>query len=105
MGAESKKVALHLCTQFKEILKQGGFNLRKFFSSSTLLWTLIEGQVMMESKPICCEESYVSLALNYGQSMLAGERKMLGIRWEPTTDKLIMIVEVIAYAASHLEPT
>ena len=60
---------------------------------------------MMDSKPICCEESYVSLALGWAQSVLAKERKVLGICWDPTTDQLIMSVVDVAHAASHLEPT
>ena len=60
---------------------------------------------MMESKPICCEELYVSFALGCGQSVLTGERKVLTVRWDLTTDQLIISLEEVALAAFHLELT
>ena len=60
---------------------------------------------MMESKPICREELYVNLALGCGQSVLTGEKKVLGIRQDPTTDQFIMSVEEATHAASHLDTT
>ena len=43
-GVEEEEQAFQLFTKSKEILKEGGFNLRKFYSNSTLLQMKVDGQ-------------------------------------------------------------
>ena len=105
-GADNEEEAHQLFTKSKELLKEGGFNLRKFCSNSTLLQMKVEGQELLdESIPTCTDETYASSTVGSGQSVRTGERKVLGVRWDLATDQLVMSLEDVAAAASDLEPT
>ncbi len=102
-GADNEEDALQLFTTSKEILKEGGFHLRKFCSNSTLLQMKVECQETLDkSAP---DETYTSTTLGSGQPVRSGERKVLGVRWDLATDQLVMSLEDIASAASDIEPT
>ena len=88
----------------KEILADGGFNLRKFYSNSALLQMKVDNQETPNSEP-SADESYAGDTLGTGQLVKMGERKVLGVRWDPAMDQLILNLEQIASSASRLEPT
>ena len=54
---------------------------------------------------LSADESYAGDTLGTGQLVKMGERKVLGVRWDPAMDQLILNLEQIAYSASRLEPT
>ncbi len=105
-GADNEEEAHQLFTKSKEMLKEGGFHLRKFCSNSTLLQMKVEGQETLDKPaPTCTDETYASSTLGSGQSVRTGENKVLGVRWDLATDQLVMSLEDVASAASDLEPT
>ena len=105
-GTDNEEEAHQLFTRSKEMLKEGGFNLRKFCSNSTLLQMKIDSQeVHDKSVPTQTDETYASSTLGSAQSARTGERKVLGVRWDLATDQLVMSLEDVASAASDLEPT
>ena len=69
----------------KEILKNGGFNLRKFSTNTVMLQTKIDscespGQEEESiSVPIQVQESYANTVLGLAQKVHSGERKVLGV--------------------------
>ena len=103
-GADDKEQALALFSTAKEILADGGFNLRKFYSNSALLQMKVDNQETPNSEP-SADESYAGDTLGTGQLVKMGERKVFGVRWDPAMDQLILNLEQIAYSASRLEPT
>ncbi len=111
-GASDEDQAYALHQASKQLLKEGGFNLRKFCSNSALLQMRVDTEEV-PTKPVGlstehteeAEETYVSSTLGPGQKVHSGERKVLGIRWDITTDQFVMTLEDIASAAAELEPT
>ena len=69
----------------KEILKEGGFNLRKFSTNAVMLQTRIDscespGQgEKTASIPVQLEETYANTVLGLTQKVHSGERKVLGV--------------------------
>ena len=110
-GARDEEQAYTLYETSKKILHRGGFNLRKFCTNSTLLQMKIDrDENCNELTPNVAsteetEETYSSSTLCPGQYTQPGERKVLGIRWDPQTDQLIQSLEDIAGLARTLEPT
>ena len=105
-GAGNEEEAHQLFTEAKEILQQGGFNLRKFCSNSTFLQMKIDGQETPDkSTTTHTEETYASSALGSGPHTGTGERRVLGVCWDLASDQLVMSLEDVASAASDLEPT
>ena len=110
-GASTEDEAFSLYRVAKEILKAGGFNLRKFTTNAAMLQTRIdcceftgEGEEIA-SAPVQVEETYANTVLGLTQKVHSGERKVLGMRWSPATDQLVMDLKEIASAAAALEPT
>ena len=111
-GTSDEDEAYMLYRRSKKLLKEGGFNLRKFCSNSVMLQTRIDSD---EGLPNCrvpstapveeAEESYVGSTLGPRQETHLGEKKVLGIRWDATADQFVMSVEDIASEAAELEPT
>ena len=99
-GADNEEAAYQLFIQAKEILGEGGFNLQKFNSNSTLLQTIIETPLSTSSD--LEEESYASTVL--GSCEHSGE-KILGVRWDLSTDNLIVGLEVVIHTTSQLQST
>ena len=76
--------------------------MRKFCSNSTLLQMTINGQeTLEETTPNCEKELYGSSNLDCGQSALTGERKVLRVCWDLTTDELIMSLEDALCSITH----
>ena len=111
-GASDEDQAYHIYQASKEILKEGGFNLRKFCSNSAMLQMRIDVDEACGQQPASttthteeAEETYISSILGPCQEMHSGERKVLGIWWDIATDQFNMSLEDIASAAAELEPT
>ena len=86
-GAQDELQAEWLYLMSKEILKKGGFNLRKFVTNSDVLQQKIDAhdevQKQQEPSPMVpySEETYSKSTLGIAQSTQAGEQKVLGVRW------------------------
>ena len=120
-GAEDEEQAYQLFTTSREILKDGGFNLRKFQSNSSMLQSRVqqetksqEGQSYTvsseESRSSSCghmvmssEESYSSSVLGTGQEMHSGELKVLGVRWNVSSDQIVLNLDEVASISLTLE--
>ena len=90
----------------KKILKDAGFNLRKFYSSSGTLQAkgspLERPQETLPTEEL--EESYTSSTLGGEQKLHSGEQKVLGMRWNMSADRLLIGFEEIASAVRVLTP-
>lgn len=111
-GASTEGEAFSLYQEAKEILKAGGFNLRKFFTNAVMLQMKIDscespssGEESVAVVPVPVDETYASTVLGPNQKVHSGERKVLGVRWNNSADQLVMDLEEIASAATALEPT
>ncbi len=115
-GADDEEQAFQMFTMSKEILKEAGFNLRKFFSNSAALQArvnpdagvdnpLVDENMKPESAAEELEETYSSSTLGGVQKLCCGEQKVLGIRWNRSTDQLVINLEDIASVAATLSPT
>ena len=110
-GADDEEQVYRLFVRSKEILHGGGggFNLRKFCSNSALLQMRIDHQDSPSNQEDTnhdyTEETYTNSTLGSGQSVGAGERKVLGVHLDLATDQLVMSLDDISIAALKLEPT
>ena len=107
-GAKDEDSAYKLYTESKELLKGGGFNLRKFVTSSGQLQREIdemEGTLKTVSTSSNSETTYAKETLGPSQKPLQGEHKVLGVRWNVTADSLTLDVGDVAAAAQDLTPT
>ena len=107
-GSRDEEQAYTLYETSKKILRRGGINLRKFCTNYTLLQMKIdrdENCNELTQNVASTEETYSSSTLCPGQYTQPGERKVLGIRWDPQTDQLIQSREDIVGLARTLEPT
>ena len=111
-GANDEERAFQLYLMSKKLLKNGGFNLRKFCTNSVMLQTRIDAaevvpseETVLPSSATETEDSYVSSTLSPRQEAQLGERKVLGIRWDIATDHFVMSLQDIATEAVKLEPT
>ncbi len=114
-GAEDEEQAYQMFVTSKEILKKAGFNLRKFYTNSPALQAKVNPADYLEAVPEQppleitpteeLEESYASSTLGGGEKLHSGEQKVLGIRWDTSTDRLLVNLKEIASAASALTPT
>ena len=100
-GANNEEAAYQLFNQAKEILREGGFNLRKFNSNSTLLQTIIG--VPTPASNSLEEESCSHTVCNSREHL--GEKKILGVRWDLSADNLIVSLEEVLHSMSQLRPT
>ena len=110
-GASDEEQAYALYESAKRVMKEGGFNLRKFRTNSTLLQMRIDDEEASTSQPSTSpstaevEETYTSSTLCPTRDTQLGEQKVLGIRWDISTDQLVVSLEDIALLAGKLEPT
>ena len=88
----------------KRIFREGGFNLRKFLTSSRPLQERIDRQESPESSSHH-EPTYSETTLGVFQVPKVGEHKILGVPWNPESDRLIFDVTCIAKLALDLIPT
>ena len=107
-GAEGEEQAYQMFVRSKEILREGGFNLRKFCSNSTPLQTRVDSDcdsAQQSQSNGDSEETYTSLTLGPGQSLHPGQDKVLGVKWDVSPDQLMVNLDDIALAAQTLVPT
>ena len=110
-GAANEEAALKLYKESKRVLQEGGFNLRKFLTNKPQLQRAIN---VLENPPIspadarsvCSEETtYAKSTLGEVQMVSLAEQKVLGVKWDVTTDCLIFSVQNVASLAEFVEPT
>ena len=112
-GADSVEEAFLLYTKSKRWLKEGGFNLRKFVTSSSVLQRKIDFQ---ESYPVDCTQTLsphqnTSEELSYAKHALGGDDshlkglKVFGIQWNPVEDMFILDLCHLCKLSLELEPT
>ena len=108
-GAKDEADAYQLYRASKEIMKIGGFNLRKFCSNSSSLQVQIDVNEATEQHihphAMKTEETYASSVLGSNQSVRDGERKVLGVLWNLSTDQLVVSLDNIISVAKELEPS
>ena len=110
-GAQDELQAEQLYLKSKEILKDGGFNLRKFVTNSDVLQQRIDahGEMHEQQRPpplvAHLEEMYSKSTLGTAQSLQSGEQKVLGMRWNVAKDQLCFRFTDIAHCAAMLEPS
>ena len=110
-GAQDELQAEKLYLKSKEILKEGGFNFRKFVTNSDVLQQRIDAhdEVHEQQRPpplvVHSEETYSTSTLGAAQSVQSGEQKVLGVRWNVAKDQLCFGFTDIAHHAASLEPT
>ena len=110
-GVSDKDSAYKLYTSSKSILKYASFNLCKFTTNSTSLQERIdkaEGEIIMESNDpqiMDLDETYVKYTLGATQQPQRGEQKILGVRWDASSDQILLDFNDISKMAANLEPT
>ena len=98
-GASSEDEAFDLYTQAREVLRQRGFNLRKFLTNSQHLQLRIDQAEALrtllkdhlEKSPRYLDETYAGATL--GCNLGLG-KKVLGVRWEPDSDLVFDVAHV-----------
>ena len=108
-GAENEASTLQLYRSSKEIMRSGGFNLRKFRSNSSLVQRQIDAdEVLVQNNHSYVEESDETsreTTLADGHGITSGETKVLGVSWDPTSDDLILDLSDLATEVPSLQPT
>ena len=100
-GADDPDSAYELYERSKQTLAEGGFNLRKFVSNSTLLSQRIQQKELERLNRD--SDSVHSNDLNSGRQ--DSEQKVLGIRWNFVQDELIFDLNQLAILVKKIEPT
>ena len=100
--AFAEQLAYRLYSDAKAILREGGFNLRKFVTNANELREKIEKS---ESALPSSSVSYTGSTLGTTQPLSAGETKVLGVKWNPSIDCLVFDLSETASLAPDLEPT
>ena len=107
-GTNSEDEAFEFYTQAKELFRSGGFNLRKFLTSSKELQLRIN-----EAEGVSCQavhtdpstETYAQAVLGMQSPVEPDECKILGILWNPSSDNLVFDISELAQVATTLQPT
>ena len=110
-GADDDDSAFQFYTRSKDILAEGGFNLRKFVSNSTSLSHCIklmeqenEGVMHDESNVVEEDKSYTKDVLGSKQHS-DGEHKILGVKWNFVQDTLIFDLNELTIVMTKLNAT
>ncbi len=109
-GASDGESANKLFANSKAMLKEGGFNLHKFNSNSVSRANQDETNVVTPPPngsgiAVESEEAYASSTLAPGQITHSGEWKVLGVRWNVSSDHFVIDFTELASATHVLEPT
>ena len=96
----SNQEAFEIYSVAKEIMKQGGFNLRKWQSNSKELMKLINdseastlsnstnnSKLELENKGTFCEDDQAYAKTELGSTTSDDETKVLGVNWDPESDQ------------------
>ena len=110
-GANDDVEAYKLYSKSKCRLATGGFNLRKFVSSSAAL----QARIDREEQQFCSKSTVKSLIMEEDQSYtkaILGDtsthsltHKVLGISWEPASDNLLVDISHVSRLAKEVHPT
>lgn len=107
-GADSEDEAFELYAQAKELFRRGGFNLRKFLTSSKELQQRIdqaEEIPKQAASPDPSTDTYAQTVLGTQSPKGPDECKILGILWNPSSDCLVFDISELAQVAANLLPT
>ena len=109
-GAGDEDQAYLLFVQSRKMLKDGGFNLRKFCSNSLLLQARVDADLGNQApnqsrESVELDETYAYSTLGPGQPIRSGEQKVLGVRWNTCSDELVVSLTEIASATQAIDPT
>ena len=104
---QSEEEALKLFSDSKEVLRVGGFNLRKFCTNSPAPQEEIDKKegLIVSPPSLNSEETYTKTAFGQAQLVKPGEQKVLGVRRNKTTDQLCFGLDSIAQQVITLTPT
>ena len=105
-GSQSEEQAYQLYSEAKTLLKTGAFNLRKFYTNATRLQAKVDleesAQHQDEPKPM---ETYSQSTLSGNGELCDAEQRILGLKWNITSDQIIFSLADLAEQARRLEPT
>ena len=111
-GGYDEEEAIELYKVAKEIMTQGGFNLRKWVSNSKQVTAQIsvnESQqdrlVPNDLKTTEDDQSFAKTSLKQCETMESEENKVLGLTWETETDSLVFNLKTLAANALEAEMT
>ena len=113
-GAEDDESAYRLYQKSKQVMLEGGFNLRKFVTNSDPLQLKIEQAERridavkeQEADQAFSEEdkSYTKGTLGSKRECGEGEQKILGVSWHYLKDQLVFDLSAIARVMREMEPT
>ena len=95
-GGETEDEAFELYLQSKQILREDGFNLRKFLTNSRHLQELIDlKETQHTGSPLEDEPTYSEATLGVSQPSRT-EHKVLRVPWNPASDQLLFNTSNIA---------
>ena len=110
-GDDDEDSAYELYNNSKSILKSASFNLHKFTTNSPILQARIdkaEGVAIRteshNSQAMDLDETYAMYTLGAIQQQL-GEQRILGVRWDVSSDQILFDFSNIVKLATNLEPT
>ncbi len=108
-GAETEEEAFAMYQESKAMLREGGFNLRKFNTNSPgLLELILQEENTGDVNTTAAHhfgETYSKTILGSDQGVATGDQKTLGVKWCVETDHFILDVSEIARQARSLTPT
>ena len=114
-GADDEEGAYEFYRGSKEMLLDGLFNLRKFVTNSISLQVKIDQkEAKTQSKHTAnssspkiepFDESYVESTMPITIVTTNGEQRVLGVRWNTVSDRLVFDFREIAKVARDLSPT
>ena len=113
-GADDDDNAYELYTKSKRILRDGGFNLRKFVTNSTTLQQRIDEAEaeFVEGCSDCNKTRVEEEDKTYTKNLLGGRlrqlenvQKILGVTWNFVNDELIFDLNELAIQIKGTEPT
>ena len=102
LGARTADLAFEICMDSRNLLQQGGFNLRKFLTNDdSLQERIMELEDCVKAAPPDADspDTYARRTLGQSQSTLHGETKVLGVRWDTQADELVFDLVEITNAA------
>ena len=108
-GARNVEAAQRFYKDSRSVFREGGFNLRKFISNVPELQRFFDedelSTSMSDSNSDCVEETYAKSLLGGNQTMNPKNQKVLGVRWNVSTECLIFSVQDIVDVAEKAVTT
>ena len=109
-STNSIETALEIFHKSRDILSQGGFNLRKFRTNDKALLQLIERTNTSTMNPSYAMKEVMQDDLSYAQHTIGptqkdNNSKVLGVNWDNENDELFFELSQIVELAKMLKPT